>query len=64
MFYYLEVKADHQVISRAQMLAKSICAAVDEIVDSQLKAQRLIEIYNKLDARSHSTCLGEKFKVS
>lgn len=61
--FVVEVKEDHQLISQAQLLAKAICAAVDETVDNRIKAQRLIEIYNKLDARSFGTCLGDKFKV-
>ena len=41
-----------------------ILVYIDAQVDAHEKEQRLIEIYNKLDARSYAVYMGEKFKVS
>jgi len=59
-----ENRLDHERLKQALVLAKAILNYIDDQVDAHAKEQRVIEIYNKLDARSCATLKGKKFKKS
>jgi hypothetical protein len=60
----VETKPDREQLTRALVLARAVCQAVDRTVDERQKARRLINIYNKIDARSWTKFRGAKFKVN
>ena len=55
---------DSKLLEQALLLARDILNSVDRQVDAREKEHELIEIYNKLDARSSALYKGKKFKVS
>lgn len=55
---------DIKLLEQALLLARDILNSVDRQVDAREKEHELIEIYNKLDARSSALYKGKKFKVS
>ncbi len=58
-------KVDTPLLEKALTLIKSICKEVDYQVEEYEKWQRLLEIYNKVEARSSGTLKsGKKFKKS
>ncbi len=59
-----ESKPDHELLTQASALSKGILQHIDNQIDARAKEQRLIEIYNKVDARSFAVHKGKKFKVS
>ena len=61
---FTDMRPEHAKLKRALDLARQILNYVDCQVDARAKEQRLIEIYNKLDARSYAIYKGAKFKVS
>ncbi|KAK2146186.1 hypothetical protein LSH36_626g05027 [Paralvinella palmiformis] len=59
-----ENKSDKERLLRALPLMRQILVYIDARVDAHEKYQRLLEIYNKLDARSYAMYMGKKFKKS
>ena len=55
---------DSKLLEQALLLARDILNSVDRQVDAREKEHELIEIYNKLDARSSALYKSKKFKVS
>ena len=51
-------------MQQAAALSREVLQDVEKKIDAHAKDQRLIEIYNKLDARSSAVFKGQKFKVS
>ena len=63
-FYrFTESKPDHELLTQAVALSKEILQHIDNQIDARAKEQRLIEIFNKVDARSSAMYRGKKFKV-
>ena len=63
-FYrFTESKPDHELLTQALALSKEILQHIDNQIDARAKEQRLIEIFNKVDARSSAMYRGKKFKV-
>ena len=63
-FYtFPESKPDHELLTQALALSKEILQHIDNQIDARAKEQRLIEIFNKVDARSSAMYRGKKFKV-
>ena len=56
--------AEQQRLRNCLSLVKSILVDVNEQVAEKDRAQKLLEIYNKMDARSYVTHEGKKFKKS
>ena len=56
--------AEQQKLRSCLSLVKSILVDVNGQVAEKERAQRLLEIYNRMDARSHVTHDGRKFKKS
>ena len=54
--------AEQQRLRNCLSLVKSILVDVNEQVAEKDRAQKLLEIYNKMDARSYVTHEGKKFK--
>ncbi|XP_072039123.1 uncharacterized protein [Amphiura filiformis] len=58
-------KSDTPLLEKGLLLIKSICKEVDYQVEEYEKWQRLLEIYNKVEARSSGTLKsGKKFRKS
>ena len=60
---FADSRPEHARLKRALELTREILSYIDAQVDARAKEQRLIEIYNKLDARSYAIYKGAKFKV-
>ena len=59
-----DTRVDSKLLDQALLLARDILNSVDRQVDAREKEHELIEIYNKLDARSSALYKVNKFKVS
>ena len=57
-------KDDKDRLLQSLRYAKEILADVNRQVGAYEREQRLLEIYNKVDARSTAVFKGKKFKVS
>ncbi len=62
--YITDNRVDLEALHLALHLARDILNYVDSQVDARDKELRLIEIFNKLDARSSAMFKGKKFKKS
>ena len=60
---FSENRLDYERLKQALILTRNILTYIDGQVDAHAKEQRVIEIYNKLDARSSATYRSKKFKV-
>ena len=58
-----DTRVDSKLLDQALLLARDILNSVDRQVDAREKEHELIEIYNKLDARSSALYKVKKFKV-
>lgn len=56
-------KQERDLLVQALALTRQVLDYVDAQIDAHAKEERLIEIYNKLDARSSAVFKGKKFKV-
>lgn len=63
-FFTSENKPDKELLVQAVNLSRETLSYVDSQVDARAKEMRLIEIFNKLDARSSATYKSKKFKKS
>ncbi|KAK2188372.1 hypothetical protein NP493_134g03014 [Ridgeia piscesae] len=59
-----DTRMDSKLLEQALLLARDILNSVDRQVDAREKEHELIEIYNKLDARSSALYKSKKFKKS
>ncbi|KAJ8299846.1 hypothetical protein KUTeg_022593 [Tegillarca granosa] len=57
-------KKDRENLSTALQLSKDLLHNVDEQVDEYERQQRLVDIYNRMDARATTSYMGKKFKKS
>lgn len=59
-----ENKVEQEKLQKALSLVKEILVEVDAQVAEKEKEDRKLEIYNRIDAKSHTTHRGTKFKKS
>ena len=59
-----ELSSDLGALQRSLLLSRDVLNSIDRQVDGRQKEQQLIDIYNKLDARSSALFRAKKFKVS
>ncbi len=58
-----ENRQDKELLKHSLSLTREVLNYIDAQVDAREKEQRLIDIYNKIDARSSAMYKGNKFKV-
>lgn len=64
IFSFIDKKSDHVDLKEANRCIKEIINNVDDQVANKEKGIRLLQIYNKIDAKSTALFRGVKFRKS